>query len=332
MLVTAFSLLAMLGMGCTASRQAVGSDGQRLLIRSLTKPLADDHAHADRLIAQARGLPALTSAPHHAKAETSPFSYDLYCDPQGRFTYDGAALALLKEPTHLRQIYQDARRGEARAGELVRELEQVFSEAGVQSANLTGAPRCLLLPELTPDCTPNWKFFDEFLGNGPEAAHLTEVFSDAYQNRARKLGLRNEVIAATVNLLFATSVASEMAAKPASMLRGIASESATVREVEASTSAGRGGRQFRGPDPASEGPHSRFRADEKGVTHYETYDHPAAGQGKRVDVVGPSHGGMPTPHVVETRKHVNPKDPTKFRYSESRPRPAEPEEIPQRRP
>jgi hypothetical protein len=95
---------------------------------------------------------------------------------------------------------------------------------------------------------------------------------------------------------------------------------------------GRGSKQFRGPDPNAQGPHSRFRTDDKGVTHYETYDHPSPGQGKRVDVTGPSHGEVPTPHVVETTKHVNPQDPSQFRFIESRPRPAMPNEIPKRLP
>lgn len=91
--------------------------------------------------------------------------------------------------------------------------------------------------------------------------------------------------------------------------------------------------KFRGPDPRAEGvPHTRVRFDDKGVTHYETYDYPEAGEGKRVDVVGPAHGGVPTPHTVDTKKHVNPRDPTKFSFTESRPRPALPEEVPERRP
>jgi RHS repeat-associated protein len=95
---------------------------------------------------------------------------------------------------------------------------------------------------------------------------------------------------------------------------------------------GRGGKQFRGPDPDARGPHTRFRADENGnVTHYETYDYPAPGQGKRVDIVGAEHGGIPTPHVVETTRHVNPHDPSKSRYTESKTRPASIDEVPRGR-
>jgi len=96
---------------------------------------------------------------------------------------------------------------------------------------------------------------------------------------------------------------------------------------------GRGGNQFRGPDPEAGGlPHTRFRLDAKGVAHYETYDFPTPGVGKRVDVVGAPHGGVPTPHVVETVKHVNPRDPSKARFTEGAPRPATPDEIPRRLP
>lgn len=94
---------------------------------------------------------------------------------------------------------------------------------------------------------------------------------------------------------------------------------------------GRGGNQFRGPDPEAQGPHSRFRTDNKGVTTYETYDYPAPGVGKRVDAVGPPHGGVATPHTVETTRHINPRDPTRAGIRESRPRPSTPDEIPPRR-
>lgn len=91
-------------------------------------------------------------------------------------------------------------------------------------------------------------------------------------------------------------------------------------------------KQFRGELPEARGlPHTRFRTDEHGVTHYETYNYPSPGLGRRVDVVGPDHGGVPTPHTVDTVRHANPSDPTRFGYRESRPRPSTPAEIPRRR-
>lgn len=82
--------------------------------------------------------------------------------------------------------------------------------------------------------------------------------------------------------------------------------------------------------PEAEGrPHSVYRTDADGkVTSYETYNFPEAGQGKRVDITGVAHNGVPTPHVTETTKHVNPRDPSKFGYSEGPTRPARPDEVP----
>jgi RHS repeat-associated protein len=103
---------------------------------------------------------------------------------------------------------------------------------------------------------------------------------------------------------------------------------------EPAQGGGRAKNNFDGPDPAAEGrPHTRVRSDDKGVTHYETYDHPEPGQGKRVDATGSPHKGVPTPHVVDTQRHTNPNDPSKSRIVEGRAaRPAEPGEIPKRRP
>lgn len=95
---------------------------------------------------------------------------------------------------------------------------------------------------------------------------------------------------------------------------------------------GRAGKQFKGPVEGAEGvAHTRFRRDGDGVTHYETYNYPETGVGKRVDVVGPPHGGVETPHVVETRWHQNPNDPTKGRFTEGPTRAATPDEVPPRR-
>ncbi len=78
-------------------------------------------------------------------------------------------------------------------------------------------------------------------------------------------------------------------------------------------------------------PHTSYRTDAEGrVTSYETYNYPSSGVGKRVDAVGPPHNGIPTPHVVSTSKHANPKDSTKFSFKETGTRPARPDEIPRR--
>jgi RHS repeat-associated protein len=132
-------------------------------------------------------------------------------------------------------------------------------------------------------------------------------------------------------------------ANPAQSLKKVAKLTDAVRDsrraqrtgnaaVPGGGGGGRGGNQFRGPDPEANGrPHTRFRSDDKGVTTYETYDYPGPNVGKRVDAVGPPHGGVPTPHTVDVTRHVNPNDPTKSSFRESRPRPSTPDEIPLRR-
>jgi RHS repeat-associated protein len=137
-----------------------------------------------------------------------------------------------------------------------------------------------------------------------------------------------------VNTLIAVEVVGGLVAIADALLAGDVTAAGALAAGDAATQGGgRGGTQFRGPDTRAKGaPHTRFRSDDRGVTTYETYGDPVPGQGKRVDVVGPPHGDVPTPHTVQTQKHVNPKDPSKSGYTESRPVPSKPDEIPKRQP
>jgi len=68
-----------------------------------------------------------------------------------------------------------------------------------------------------------------------------------------------------------------------------------------------GGRQVSGRFPRTAGPNEVLvRRDTAGrVTHYQVFDE----QGlplRRVDVTGKAHGDIPTPHVLEFERHVNP--------------------------
>lgn len=111
-----------------------------------------------------------------AFAQDEPaFSYEAYCDALGRFTSDQAAQALVQRPAHLHRVYEDAARGNARAKELIRQLEQVFRDFGTWVAEETTQPRCLPLPEVTPGCLPRLGFLDDLLGHSPEAARLREL-------------------------------------------------------------------------------------------------------------------------------------------------------------
>ncbi|MEE6258206.1 WXG100-like domain-containing protein [Plantactinospora sonchi] len=64
------------------------------------------------------------------------------------------------------------------------------------------------------------------------------------------------------------------------------------------------------------------------ITNYTVYD--ADGHAvKRVDLTGRSHGGVPTPHVVEYDRNVRPSDGQVFVREQRHVRPANPDEIPE---
>ena len=69
------------------------------------------------------------------------------------------------------------------------------------------------------------------------------------------------------------------------------------------------------------------RGADGSITHYQVYG-PDGLPIKRVDLTGRSHGGVPTPHVVEFERHVNPVTGEVFVRPSSTVRPALPGEIP----
>lgn len=88
------------------------------------------------------------------------------------------------------------------------------------------------------------------------------------------------------------------------------------------------GQQVRGRFPDRAAPNQTlYRVDPNtgNITYYQTYD--AAGLPlKRVDLVGATHGGIPTPHVQEYTRNVNPQGQTFVNKGPVRP--ARPDEIP----
>lgn len=88
-------------------------------------------------------------------------------------------------------------------------------------------------------------------------------------------------------------------------------------------------KRHRGKFPPTAGPNEvLYRANDDGqVTHYQKYDENGLPI-KRVDVEGKSHGGVPTPHVVEFEQHTNPQTGETFIRAPRTVRPAEPWEIP----
>lgn len=69
------------------------------------------------------------------------------------------------------------------------------------------------------------------------------------------------------------------------------------------------------------------RGADGSVTHYQVYG-PDGLPLRRVDVTGASHAGVPTPHVLEFERHVNPTTGQVFVRPADTVRPALPGEIP----
>ncbi|MGE3540684.1 MAG: polymorphic toxin type 24 domain-containing protein [Candidatus Tectimicrobiota bacterium] len=91
----------------------------------------------------------------------------------------------------------------------------------------------------------------------------------------------------------------------------------------------REGHQIRGRFPQTAGSNEVLvRRDAAGrVTHYQLYDENGIPI-QRVDVTGKAHGGIPTPHVLEFKRDVNPKTGEVFARPSRTVRQVRPEEIP----
>jgi Bacterial toxin 24 len=93
----------------------------------------------------------------------------------------------------------------------------------------------------------------------------------------------------------------------------------------------RDGKEFKGRRLPSQGqPNSVLykRDPQTGqITNYTVYDD-AGNAIKRVDLTGRSHGGVPTPHMVEYTVHRHPQTGQVFVRENRMVRPARPEETP----
>jgi hypothetical protein len=140
-----------------------------------------------------------------APVEEPPFDYGLYSNAQGLLVGEDSAVLLVRRPSHLERVYEDAQRGETRALVLFHQLEDTFVASGLHIADEVTSPRCLALP--LPGCKPDWTFLDRLLpSRGPGAQRLREVLGTAFSERARMRGMRNALITASLNALLATTI------------------------------------------------------------------------------------------------------------------------------
>jgi hypothetical protein len=140
-----------------------------------------------------------------APLEEPPFDYGLYANAQGLMVDEDSAVLLVRRPSHLERVYEDAQRGDSRARVLFQQLEDTFVASGLHIADEVTSPRCIALP--LRGCKPDWSFLDRLLpSRGPGARRLREALGTAFSQRAHQRGMRNALITASVNALLAVTL------------------------------------------------------------------------------------------------------------------------------
>jgi hypothetical protein len=168
----------------------------RLLVLPLVLALAIPGAGCTEDEPYVRALPPV---------EEPPFDYGLYANAQGLLVGEDSAVLLVRRPSHLERVYEDAQRGEWRARVLFQQLEDTFVASGLHIADEVTSPRCLALPPR--GCKPDWSFLDRLLpSQGPGARRLREVLGTAFSQRAHQRGMRNALITSSINALLAVTL------------------------------------------------------------------------------------------------------------------------------
>jgi len=153
---------------------------------------------------------------------TAPtLDYDSFCDAEGHISaaHVRAVQAMVQKPELLEQLYADAAQGNPRAARVFQELEtQHFPAIGRTVAEETRAIPCAIpvYRELSGRCIPNWAFLDFLSKEQPGGIRLRKALGDAYQVRARELGLKDAVILSVVNALMAGVIVKGTMAGPTS--------------------------------------------------------------------------------------------------------------------
>jgi hypothetical protein len=183
--------------------------------------------------------------------------YDSFCDAEGhiRAGHVEAAQAMAQRPELLEQLYADATRGDSRAARAFQELEtQYFPAIGRTVAEETRAIPCSIpvYRELSGRCIPNWAFLDFLSKDKPGGIRLRTALGNAYQARARELGLEDAMILSVVNALMAGVIVKGTMAGPEAR----SSTTSTRLEAPKSTSPPIGWppEPPRGPKPGLEEP------------------------------------------------------------------------------
>jgi hypothetical protein len=206
--------------------------------------------------------------------------YDSFSDSTGhiRDEHVAAAQAMVQDPERLEKVYADAVQGNARAARVFLELEtKFFPDIGRAVAEQTGSLSCSVpvYRELSGACIPNWAFIDFLRRDMPGGMRLRKALGDAYEVRARALGVENALIVNALKALMAGVLMKGALAGTVTEGRALTQE----RRASQGESGGATARRDWPPKPP-EGPKPPLDAPEAALWRYEryVYDQHAAGK------------------------------------------------------
>lgn len=143
-----------------------------------------------------------------ANAPTVVVDYDALADAAGHIhaKHMDAVQAMVQQAAILEKLYEDAVRGNARAARIFYELEtQHFPAIGWAVADQVHGLPCAapVYRELSGNCAVNWGFLEFLSRDRPGGIRLRKALVDAFEHRARELGIENNIILSMVNAVMA---------------------------------------------------------------------------------------------------------------------------------
>jgi hypothetical protein len=163
--------------------------------------------------------------PEQKKPESKQITvvdYYIFSLPNGQLKSGDKWKVLFDNWEQLEQVYLDAASGNPRAKGVVQHLEITWNGIGKGMAEQAYSLQCTvpIIQDFSP-CIPNWSKLDFWLRKDkPGSVRLRQVLAGAYEKRSRELGIRNEIISKSLNLVLA-GVA----------VRGALGEAATTKVV-----------------------------------------------------------------------------------------------------
>jgi hypothetical protein len=155
------------------------------------------------------GRPIVLRQQAEQQAQAEVVDYDAFSNPDGTIKSGEDALQVVHSWEQLERIYADADKGNARAQGFTRDLEETYAAAGGQFADQMFSARCSVpvVRELSTECLPpTWTEFKFLRADKPSGLRLRRVIGDAYAQRSKQNGLRNQLIIRSLQLLYAGSV------------------------------------------------------------------------------------------------------------------------------